>query len=64
MITTLCFQTTVIAGKKMVRLENGLYIGDKASGFSLNTKGMDTLLSALKFFRNDSILIQFFTPIA
>ena len=32
----------------MTRLENGLNIGDRASGLGLNIKGMDILLSALK----------------
>ena len=32
----------------MTRLENGLNIGDRASGLGINIKGMDILLSALK----------------
>ena len=43
----------------MTRLENGLNIGDRASGLGLNIKGMDILLSALNFFRNNPILRPF-----
>ena len=45
MVTTLWFQMRVMAGKKMTRLENGLNISDRASGFGVNIKGMDALLS-------------------
>ena len=32
----------------MTRLDNGLNIGDRASGLGLNIKGMDILLSTFK----------------
>ena len=32
----------------MTRLENGLNIGNRASGLGLNIKGMDILLSAFE----------------
>ena len=32
----------------MTRLENGLNIGDRASGLGINIKGMDIFLAALK----------------
>ena len=37
-----------MAGKKIVWVENGLNIGNRASGLGLNIKDMDVLLSALK----------------
>ena len=52
---TLWFQKRDTTGKKMTWLENGLNIGDRASGLGLNVKGMDILLSALKY----SEIIQF-----
>ena len=45
---TLWFQKNVLAGKKIVWVENGLNIGNRASGLGLNIKDMDVLLSALK----------------
>ena len=45
---TLWFQKNVMAGKKIVWVENGLNIGNRASGLGLNIKDMDVLLSALK----------------
>ena len=39
----------------MTRLENGLNIGDRASGLGININGMDILLSALNFLE----IIQF-----
>ena len=38
----------VMPGKIMTRPENGLNIDERASGFGLNIKGMDTLLPAIK----------------
>ena len=52
---TLWFQKRDTTGKKMTRLENGLSIGDRASGLGVSIKGMDILLSALKY----SEIIQF-----
>ena len=46
--TTLWFQKNVMAGKKLLWVENGLNIGNRASGLGLNIKDMDVLLSALK----------------
>ena len=46
--TILWFQKNVMAGKKIVWVENGLNIGNRASGLGLNIKDMDVLLSALK----------------
>ena len=40
-VGTLWFQQIVLAGKQMTRLENGLNIGDRASGFGVNIKGVD-----------------------
>ena len=37
-----------MAGKKPLRVENGLNIGNGDSGLGLIIKGMDILLSALK----------------
>ena len=45
---TLWFQNNVMAGKKIVWLENGLNIGNRASGLGINIEDMDVLLSALK----------------
>ena len=45
---TLWFQKRDTAGKKMTQLENGLNIGDRASGLGINIKGMDIFLAALK----------------
>ena len=44
-----------MAGKKIVWVENGLNIGNRASGLGLNIKDMDVLLSALNFLE----IIQF-----
>ena len=38
----------VMTGKKIVWVENGLNIGNRASGLGLNIKDMDVLLSAFK----------------
>ena len=38
-----------MAGNKLTQLENGLKIGDRASGFGVNLKGMESLLSAIFF---------------
>ena len=43
------FQKRDTTEKKMTRLENGLNSDDRASGLGLNIKGMDILLSALKY---------------
>ena len=45
---TIWFQKNVMAGKKIVWVENGLNIGNRASGLGLNIKDVDVLLSALK----------------
>ena len=49
-LRTLWFQKNVMAGKKIVWVENGLNIGNRASGLGLSIKDMDVLLSALNFF--------------
>ena len=47
-LSTLWFQKKVIAGKKIVWMEDGLNIGNRASGLGPSIKDMDVLLSALK----------------
>ena len=54
-IGALWFQKNVMAGKKIVWAEDGLNIGNRASGLGLSIKDMDVLLSALIFFE----IIQF-----
>ena len=44
-----------MAGKKKVWVENGLNIGNRASGLGLNIEDMDVLLFALKILE----IIQF-----
>ena len=58
--TTLWFQKNVMAGKKLLWVENGLNIGNRASGLDRNLKDMDVLLSALKN-GNNPILRPFST---
>ena len=43
----------------MTRLENGVNIGDRASGLGSQYKGYGYLAFRLKFFRNDPILRPF-----